>query len=319
MLLKLDLSILADLEGKDDTVLHACDALADAHRKGKHYLFSDSRDIFDRLSQNNKLGDHKQKIFKRIAHELTQTRNILQNIPYYLRIVGRKFNIAQTKASKELCIYLDQCEDLISRPTCLLGENLSDCKWFKAMGEYYGLYKGLGHNLQFEEVSGGGSQTGRLYGERFKNCNQLSLCIIDSDKKIHGDTWGDTAQNLQEHHRNLSKSMDCIYVFYEILEVHEIENLLPSNLIEFALNNQKQKIPSDISNLRNLQNNPNSNDWMYLDVKKIAGADILNHVIDFKYGFLNKNYRVPDSMKNIWDRVGELVLAWGYAPSPKRT
>ena len=253
-------------------------------------------------------------MFKSVASELTQTRNALKKIHPYLRIVGREY--IESPTSEEISVPLEKCEALVENKTCLLGENTSDCKWFIRMGKYYALREGFGSHLSFEEILGGGDTTGKLYSNILKDCRKLCLCIVDSDRKSYNSVLGNTAKKVQVKDKELRALQNCKYVTCQILEVHEIENLLPTELIRIDVQSKKE---IELIALEGSQKTKDSTDWMYIDIKANWGPKILEVASDNFWQIVNKNYRPPLGMENLWNETGKLICAWGYAPNPQRT
>lgn len=85
-------------------------------------------------------------------------------------------------------------------------------------------------------LHGGGTGTGRRYRAAVSQ-GAPTICILDSDKRFPGDGFGDTAKQFLEeagaigHHQQFSTDR---VAEWRILDVHEMENLVPSSIIQEA-------------------------------------------------------------------------------------
>lgn len=172
-----------------------------------------------------------------------------------------------------------------SRPTCLMGENLIDARIFALVAATYASRSdwGLKDPLSFELEGGNGSQTGNRLQER--GTGQLVLCLVDSDKKWPHARDGETARDAQKHWKRLRSastpsSPECTSVTWlEVLNTHELENLLPPRL--FRLVYQGWCKPArELVEL--LSKHPFSGEpkeeqsWRFLDLKAgIKGLDVM--------------------------------------------
>lgn len=123
----------------------------------------------------------------------------------------------------------------------LLCEQLSDCRYYKIIGNSYlerHDIKGIG--LHFMPDNGGGSTIGELLENRVRDELVPTLCIVDSDRKYgpmpQMQRDGDTLKCIKESEQKLSR-FDGVLAPHEVypLDVHEIENLIPVSVLETLL------------------------------------------------------------------------------------
>lgn len=170
-----------------------------------------------------------------------------------------------------------------------LSENTLDIKLYEKIGTFFLKKNSIGTSIDFSPHNGGGSQTKDSYID-FKKDNKLCLCIIDTDKKHPSGSEGSTALRFKHRERGLHGT-----TFVKVLDVHEVECLIPLKIVEDVLRNNSY--PSDIidhfdkiskvsSNIQNFRD--------FFDHKK--GINLKEAIeIDRKYGsfysdaFLPKN------------------------------
>ncbi|QTR54557.1 hypothetical protein [Thiothrix unzii] len=114
-------------------------------------------------------------------------------------------------------------------PVVFLAENSLDIDVYLKMGGFYVKEYGINTRITFDGRSGGGSQVKRIY-DSLKNSDLFCLCIVDNDKKHPSGSEGSTSAQFSIHDRGLNGK-----TFVKILDVHEIECLLPLNIIETVL------------------------------------------------------------------------------------
>jgi len=81
------------------------------------------------------------------------------------------------------------------------------------------------YTLKLEAQGGGGSDTVKKFARYLEEKRPL-LCFIDSDKKHPKGCFGATSQHFNKYPKGLNAGY-----YLEILNVHEIENLIPVSLI----------------------------------------------------------------------------------------
>lgn len=128
----------------------------------------------------------------------------------------------------------------LSAACCLLTENLDDIEFYLFMAKYYCLKRHIPHQrIGFHRENGGGN----TICDVFKKCIVLDkvpvLCLVDSDRK-HGATKaypnspaiGNTLDRVQKTAERLAAHEVCPPHHLSPLHVHEIENLIPSQLLQ---------------------------------------------------------------------------------------
>lgn len=193
------------------------------------------------------------KIFEEVLHSKTYGKedklfanNILESYREYGQLIdffnhiveidfdfsGVKSTIVSDKAHIRMGYGLFTNNDR-TMPTMFLSENPVDVDFYKKIGEPFSKVKRVNTGINFTPFNGGGSQTKDFY-QKFKNDKKICLCIIDTDKKHPAGGEGSTAGRFRREERNLNDT-----VFVKVLDVHEIECLIPLEVIEKTLIHNK--------------------------------------------------------------------------------
>lgn len=129
----------------------------------------------------------------------------------------------------------------------LIAENLEDCEFYEAIASYYCAKHSIrGFRASLHHENGGGNTINSVLRECVAKDRSLSLCIVDSDKKWEptkqypnppplGDTYYKVKQESDDlnHHQDYPKH--CLY----LLDVHEVENLIPRSVLRKIQTNQQ--------------------------------------------------------------------------------
>lgn len=112
--------------------------------------------------------------------------------------------------------------------TKIVCENPLDSDFFKIIASFYAKRESLsGCSINFSALNGGGGSTKDIFERVIKN-NEIAFCIVDNDKKHPGAPFGGTSAHFTKSKINRSGLV-------EILNVHEIESLVPFETIEKVL------------------------------------------------------------------------------------
>lgn len=115
------------------------------------------------------------------------------------------------------------------RMTRFIAEDMNDIHIYEGAARAY-LWKNkrelYGIRLKLEKVAGGGSRTPGQFREQ---ANQgPTLCILDSDQRYPEGPLGNTAKGVCKVATELAGKQVC---HTEVLPCHELENLIPPNLL----------------------------------------------------------------------------------------
>ncbi len=147
--------------------------------------------------------------------------------------------------------------------SCILGENTRDAELFRVAAMQHGALVRTGVSIQIDVGSGGGADTPRVLATEITAKRRFVLCITDSDKVCPTAPQNHTSSECTR----ISSSNDWITTHVALNE-REVENLLPTNLVEDVI---LALSPSDLDErLEALKRIAAKNDkaWAFFDLKE---------------------------------------------------
>ena len=153
--------------------------------------------------------------------------SVPREITYYIEIVKdnpSEYNRGNTKVQQLLYTHFDclaKCHT-----TILLGEDQNDATFYNHILEWYKIEKGIKIYHKLDHRNGGGGNTARELSI-LESSSKICIAIIDTDIRYPGSIIKDdsTAHKCQSIH--VESPISHLY----LLEVHELENLVPLNYI----------------------------------------------------------------------------------------
>lgn len=123
----------------------------------------------------------------------------------------------------------------LEKKCCLLTENLDDCRFYDLISQYYCLNHAVnGLRTCLHHENGGGNTTDRVLHKCVVEDRVLTLCIVDSDRKWGASedypnqpAKGETCQRVIAESEKLRDRRDVPQHTVHLLDMHEIENLIP--------------------------------------------------------------------------------------------
>lgn len=288
MLLVLDESLLDNINNVEqrDDVVSALEEVALSFSKGVHLVFA-TRRILDSFRNCDLLSITTKKVFQKLYEKNAQLGIYRGFFSRQLKIVVSDVNIFTEEQGdvKFICVstkFIRQKLFLTSLPL-FLTENIIDSRFYKLLAQVYLVRSRASVKLVYCPRGGGGSQ---IYNEYFsiqEEQNYLCLCIADSDVKFPRGHLGDTAQRLCE-----VENPDMLLCETAILEVREIENLLPIPALSLVVDGTAER-RCFLNNLETM----------------IARKKGYEFFIDFKRGLSLKSiYEAEDdNYQNYWNSL----------------
>lgn len=112
--------------------------------------------------------------------------------------------------------------------TKIVCENPLDSDFLKIIAAFYAKNENLSRcSINFDALNGGGGSTKDIFERTIKN-NEIAFCVVDNDKKHPRAPYGGTSTHFLGSKTNRSGLV-------EVLDVHEIESLVPLETIEEVL------------------------------------------------------------------------------------
>ncbi|CAD5979241.1 hypothetical protein [Planktothrix rubescens] len=272
-----------DIWDKPETI-PALENLANAVREGKHLVISD-RETLKIITKCQDLSKTTRAIYTKLYYELSKLRSYLSVVTRYIEITDLLEPVLSSLSDQEVIqVPLKFFENTQSiQKTILLCENSSDTSFYKTIARVYVIWKwkntyiknnmGL-VGLEFEPRGGGGNTINIEYDNIQKTTKYFCLCILDSDRIAPEGKLGSTAAQIDQ---NKNQSSQFFRTKVLILDVHEIENLIPNSILLGICSGDKQREDA----LKRIQK-----------LQEIRG-DQIKHFLDIKEGTLM--YKIFDS------------------------
>lgn len=234
MIIKIDTFNKADITDNKFTI--AIENLLRSFAENKHILIA-QRDFFNLIIEENE-GVYSLSSKNFAAEALSRSReyhSLLAKVSFYIAIDfsirDKGFKWTEHGSSiKFSCgpLYFDDSSQL--QKTKIVCENPSDSDFFKVIATFYANEEDVTRcSLNFNAINGGGGSTRAVF-DRTINNNEIAFCIVDNDKTHPRAPHGGTSTHFLGT-RTVRSGL------IEILDVHEIESLVPLETIEKVLTN----------------------------------------------------------------------------------
>lgn len=264
MFIYLDNSLLVNND--DPEVLDIARAVRNlviATSESKHILYGDL-DVIEALRDRMRGDIDMYGVLNRIYQKYAQLA-CPQEITYYIKVAKEDGGLERDENGKEFAIVsYKKFTDSENAQVCnLVSEDYNDCDFYRIVLDHYRKVNDCKISYRFNYCSGSGGRTERNIRECLYERKQITLCIVDSDRKYKGQeiaedsTCGKCAKiegKLATYH-------------FEILDVQEIENLVPFNVVDNLTWSAESKNNKDaFDNLRYKAQTENV--LPYFDIKK---------------------------------------------------
>lgn len=264
MFIHLDDSLLVDeMDPIFNNVVRAVRNLAVAAFENKHILYGDWN-VIVAMRQHFRYDKDVWDVLNSI-YQLYHRAGCPMEVSYYLRVVKEVGEGGFDENGKRYePISYTVFEDTKATQECnLISEDFNDCVFYRQVVDYYKKQKGIVLPCNFYNVSGSGERT----VENVRKCvfenKQVSICIVDTDKKYpeQGLNRKKACYKCQRIGKNVPS-----YLFVP-LDVQEVENLVPFNVLEFLeWNAESQKNKDAFCELLNKKDTEYV--VAYFDIKK---------------------------------------------------
>lgn len=190
----------------------------------------------------------------------------LDSLPSVLRPDGKCFFLSIPKSISNRWRLSNEC--------CLLAENLTDSKFYQWVADYYCAEKNIcGVNLSFHCELGAGNTICDVLYKCVAEEKVPTICIVDSDQK-HGRSRkfrnapkkGDTLKRAEAMEKKLRKDSSVPPFFLCPLPVHEVENLIPTQILT-ELSGKYPEMKKGLERLEELKQVDEGEPLLYYDLK----------------------------------------------------
>lgn len=231
MLYYIDESCVEALSSGDREAAEFLEQLVMHRRKCKNMLLA-TRKVFDELSKSENLAGFAREYYRILRNRSSENKLILEKASKYYKVVSGYTGNQKIEENGRECILLSVKEgnnaDFTDK-SILLVESNDDIEFYALIGKYYLQNRGIQNmRISFQNEIGGGDTTSirlaNIIDERQRTC----LCIADSDMRYCGAKNGGTLEKILA----VAESREQIYYEVYALKMHEIENLIPIELLE---------------------------------------------------------------------------------------
>jgi len=234
MLIEICEDIIAEVEkGKEDAI-STLEKIGLAYKYGKHIVFLKVK-LYDRIINSNCVSAYIKNLFRQIKSKNLDIGSIKKSVTFYAQVT---FN--ESTQRQDNCIIINPRNNdsfEFYEETHFLVENLLDEEFYKHCLDYYKRKNNkIKIGYSYYPLLGGGSTITKVYQLEIKLKQHFCLAIVDSDKKCPEGSKGDTAKSLLVADKKKPFNCKC----YVMEKVMEIENLLPTSVVEQSTN---KKIP----------------------------------------------------------------------------
>ena len=281
--------------------------LALAQWSGKCILTGDHKSV-EHLSQC--LGTPVNGIYLSIHNAHAMQGALLDAIPRVFVLTADENASMETipDSIKNKSVFLNLTDAVqwnLSNGSSLVGENMDDCKFYKLLGEKMRVKREIkGTHINFSCEPGGGSSTSVMYKECVEKKKVPTLCIVDSDQKYgkygsckNTPSRGGTFQAVKKVDKELSECSQLVPHEFLPLDVHEVENLIPS----MVLKELQSELPAMKDGLEILER-----------LKVISDGDPILYY-DFKNGI---RYKESTDHCKYWTEIAD-ALGEQFLPIPE--
>ncbi|MCF3569183.1 hypothetical protein L2E69_15140 [Planktothrix agardhii 1806] len=253
----------------ESETIPALENLANAVREGKHLVISD-RKTLGIIANCQDLSKTTQAIYNMLYNKFSELRSYLSVVTRYIEITDilepRLISLSGKEVIQVPLGFFENTESI--QKTILLCENSRDTFFYQTVARVYVIWQKINIKIECESRGGGGNTINIEYDNIQQKTKRLCLCILDSDRISPEGKLGSTAALIASIDQNQNSQFFRTKVF--ILDVHEIENLIPDSiLIEICSKNKERE--DAMKRIKTLQ--------------EISGYQI-KHFLDIKQGTL---------------------------------
>lgn len=232
MLIDIESVTKADVANSEFFV--AIENILRAFAENKHILLAPKSFFIDIIDESNGAYSVSTKHFAAQALAgLREYHAIKHSVSFYVsinfEILDDSFDwVDLGSKDKFLCGPLFFNDSAFLQKTNIICENPLDSDFLKIIASYYANRVSLSRcALSYNALHGGGGSTKDIF-ERIINKNEIAFCVVDNDKTHPRAPHGGTSAHFLNN--RISKAG-----MVKILDVHEIESLLPLETIEHVL------------------------------------------------------------------------------------
>ncbi|MDQ0124295.1 hypothetical protein J2W17_003243 [Pseudomonas lini] len=287
------------------------------------------------LKTVNQLSSYSKRVLSSLESTVIETRRIEKKFTFHVSVDFENGNRLESALDKLVVGYNRFKDSGALQSSIFVTENLLDANALICGAALHLLDNKIfaAFDVSLDSRPGGGSTTYDLFKDLAAQ-NKFLLCIVDSDLKHPNGRRGSTAKRFKYEVLGLQPTYQL-----EILDCHEIENILPVNIVKDTVPHAHapclmyssgryqryrpypdHKLGLNVSTARKLDKEYNSNYWSAFDVydddtwicAPLGESLLLNCVQKMKEMSAHKLLEALDKeIDQEWIRVCKLVASWG--------
>ena len=230
MKIKIDKSIVLSLnsEASEFDSIVFIRQLTDSIMSGFHFYDLSKKIIFE-IIESNKLGQCENSILKMYSERNTFQKSVKDNIDLHITFYHSQYVDEEIDSGFDILKFTEKnsCCNVLGVPKLVL-EDLNDSNVFKAVIDRYMSGNSIVSNCKYhyQAIHGGGNRMGDVCSENYNNpVNIFAIC--DSDMDSPSCSLGPTAVKVKGFFEAKGIADNMI-----VLDLHEIENLLPIQFLK---------------------------------------------------------------------------------------
>ena len=254
--------------------------IASAYQHGYCYLCGDIGSLNYLTSLSGPTGDIYNTAYNRYAQNGAAFRTVRTVfVLTYRDVESEPLELPESLREKDKCypIHIPTAINAswkLYRECCLLTENLEDGKFYQFIAKYYCWKRNiLEFPFRFHPETGGGSSISEELEKCLCQDKTLVLCLVDSDQK-YGKTKrypqpaaGETLTRVKQTLKTLPTKRELPPYALQPLYVHEIENLIPTQMLEELAQEQCPNMRPGLDRISDLQQVNGGEPILYYDYK----------------------------------------------------
>lgn len=235
----------------DSSLIDAIENILRAFSEKKHIVLASSF-LFDNVKGNKKFSE-KIRNTASVAKQYSREFNALIKNNYinsFIQIdLSQKdyFEEFEDNGKKVLksgfAVFTDSS---VTQNTSFIGESINDTAFYIHIGNFYIKNDSILNQcaLSFSPTHGAGQQTADVYNNTLLQ-KRLCYCIVDSDKKHPSDRAprGNTCKAFFKNANDFEETFFNKFGQVRILEIHEVESIIPIKILAKIYKEKKQKEP----------------------------------------------------------------------------
>ncbi|MEX3743566.1 hypothetical protein [Lysinibacillus xylanilyticus] len=243
MLIYIDPSLMEYFKSvsPSESDLEALENIISSHKKGYHYV-SSNRKTLDFLSKLEGISSNVRKQLDILFEDYSTLSSVNKNVSTKIVVLppNGEFQRYNHIINSEVLGGYQYMSTIFEVPlrdflvsevldkTRFITENLNDSYFYEFIGNNFAKNKYLPSKISIDHVPGGGLNTPGILEDKIVS-KHIVFSLVDSDKKEPTATLGVTGKEVL---KVFEKFQEHAIIGFDILPVHEIENLLSSTIYE---------------------------------------------------------------------------------------